>query len=79
MQRAELVLLQQAVDDLGADIVFVVVKYAAVDEFLRTACEVIFIVEEAVTAARNEVKPASQGIVDQFVGVASRLNDHAEL
>jgi hypothetical protein len=79
MELAEIVLLQQAVDDLGTDIVLVVAKDAAVDELLRAACEVVFVVEEAVPAARNEVKPASQGVVDQFVGVASQVDDFAEL
>lgn len=78
MEWAELVLLQQAVDDLGADIVLVVAKDAAVDELLRTVCKVVFVVEEAVPAARDEVKPASQSIVDQFVSVACRLDDLAE-
>jgi hypothetical protein len=79
MEGTELVLLQQAVDNLSSHIVSVFAEDGAVYELLRTAGNVVFGVEEAVPTARHEVKPASQRIVDGFVCVASRLYNLAQL
>lgn len=79
VKRTEFVLLQQAVDDLDADIVLVFAKDAAVNQLLGTAGQVVFGVEEAVPAGGHEVKPPSQGIVDQFVRIVCRFDHLAEL
>jgi hypothetical protein len=64
MEGAKLVLLEQAIDDLGTDIVLVVAEDLAIDKSLRAASEIIFEVQEAVPAARHQMEPASQRIVD---------------
>lgn len=57
MQRPIVVLLQQAVYDLGAHIVGVLAEDAANSELLGTCRNVVFIVEIAVPAGRDQVKP----------------------
>jgi hypothetical protein len=67
MQRAELVLLEKGVDDLGADIVAVVAENGAVFELLRAACNVVLGVEVVIAALGDEVEPGAEGIVEGFV------------
>lgn len=79
MEGRKLLLLQQAVDDLGANIVLVVAEDVAVYKLLRATRDIVFVLEETVPAARDEVEPASEGIVDQLVGGACLLDDRSQL
>lgn len=79
MERAELVFLEQAVNDLCPNIILVIAEDVTVNELLGTGSEVVFVVQEAVPAAGDEMKPASQGIVDLFMGVACRVDDLFQL
>lgn len=70
VERSDLVLLEEAVDDLVADVFLVGLKQVAGEEHLGTGDDLILRLAEVVAEAGGQVYPGAQGIVDGFVAFA---------
>jgi hypothetical protein len=70
MQRPRIVFLQQTIDNLGANIVLIVLEQTASEEHPRASDN--FILGFVITVAQTgrQIYPVTQGIVDRFVGIA---------
>jgi hypothetical protein len=70
VERSDLVLLEEAVDDLGADIFLVGLEQVAGEEHLGTGDDLILRLAEVVAEAGGQFYPGAQGIIDRFVAFA---------